>query len=104
MKLASTNGHTPKAIALVTAPPEAPDPPPAVSQQPTLNVFDFLVTDETPNASKTSLVPGENKILDYTPSIPSSDIARKPPIANDDPEYDKNGFSYGNDPIPSTRR
>ncbi|KAI9772301.1 MAG: hypothetical protein M1840_001050 [Geoglossum simile] len=54
-------------IAIVDAPPHAPSPPPpayAVLEHqpeqlalPAVNVFDFLVTDDTPNASRVSLPP-----------------------------------------------
>ncbi|KAH0553385.1 hypothetical protein GP486_006543 [Trichoglossum hirsutum] len=53
------------ALAIVDAPPHAPSPPPAahavLAQKPErpalppVNVFDFLVTDDTPNASRVSL-------------------------------------------------
>ncbi|KAL9128780.1 MAG: hypothetical protein Q9217_002609 [Psora testacea] len=92
------------AIAIISAPPEAPAPPPAVPPPTNVNVFDFLVGEDTPNASKVSLAPSNQKSMDYAPSILSSDVGRKESIANEDPEYDKYGFSYGKDPIPSTHR
>src|SRR5271156_4730713 len=41
----------------VDTPPHVPSPPPAVPVLPAegVNVFDFLVTEESPNASRTSL-------------------------------------------------
>ncbi|KAL9102092.1 MAG: hypothetical protein Q9163_002715 [Psora crenata] len=92
------------AVSIVSAPPEAPDPPSAVPQTPNVNVFDFLVMEETPDSSKVSLAPRHQKSADYTPSVIGSDVGRKESIAEHDPGYDKYGFSYGKDPIPSTQR
>ena len=69
-----------------------------------MNVFDFLVTEDTPNASKVSLVPADMKSIDYPPSIIGSDIGRKQTITEMDPKYKTQGYSYGKDPIPSTQR
>ena len=91
-------------LSIVEVPPEAPVPPPAAPPPPNVNVFDFLVTDDTPNASKVSLAPSDSKSMDYTPSILGSDIGRKQTITEYDPEYESIGFSYGRDPIPSTKR
>lgn len=44
------------AVAVIFAPPRAPSPPPSAHGPPLpINVFDFLVDDETPNASRISL-------------------------------------------------
>ena len=92
-------------MSVVEVLPEAPVPPSATPAQSNVNVFDFLVNDETPNASKISLAPGTHKPLDYIPSVLSSDIAMKKEILHaSDPHYDKHGFSYGNDPLPSPPR
>ena len=40
---------------MVSAPPRAPSPPPSARVAPPVNVFDFLVNDATPNASRMSL-------------------------------------------------
>ena len=42
--------------------------------------------------------------MDYTPSVLGSEVSRKPTMNSHDAGYDKNGFSYGMDPIPSTIR
>lgn len=76
-----------------------------------VNVFDFLVTEDTPNASKVSLAPGSyegpndsKKSLEYAASIIGSEVARKGKSTKQDPDYDKRGFSYGADPIPTTKQ
>lgn len=99
-------------------PPPAPSPPPA-SDGPsksttvaptgkTVNVFDFLVTDETPNASKISLggTKSQMRMVDHAPSVfePSKALARLDQDVDDeereyDIAYEENGFSYGAEPI-----
>lgn len=96
-------------------PPPAPTPPPAGEGKSTstaldkpINVFDYLVTDETPNASKVSLaVPKEQMAMNpKAPSLfePSKALARLDTKTDDEGNYDiayeENGFSYGADPIP----
>lgn len=97
------------------APPPAPTPPPASQSKPTsealtkpVNVFDYLVADETPNASKVSLgAPNEPMaMVDHAPSVfePSKALANLDTKTDDEGNYDiayeENGFSYGADPIP----
>lgn len=104
-------------------PPPAPSPPPSDSKKPThatprskdaepVNVFDFLVTSETPNASKVSVAgPKEQmKMVDHAPSVfeTSQALAELGADADDDDDedkkydvaYEENGFSYGSGPIP----
>ncbi|OMP81327.1 hypothetical protein BK809_0002320 [Diplodia seriata] len=80
------------AVAVVDAPPKAPSPPPAV------NVFDFLVSDATPNASKVSLAPvDESRMIEdgreYIQNMPgafdSADVGG----------VQENGHSYGSGPL-----
>ncbi|KAL1855492.1 hypothetical protein Plec18170_004212 [Paecilomyces lecythidis] len=99
-------------------PPPAPSPPPAAARPSksttvaapgnAVNVFDFLVTDETPNASKVSLggTKAQMQMLDHAPSLfqPSQALARLDnDVDDEDREYDiayeENGFSYGAEPI-----
>ncbi|KAF2090774.1 hypothetical protein K490DRAFT_71109 [Saccharata proteae CBS 121410] len=59
------------AVAVIDAPPHAPSPPPPV------NVFDFLVTEETPNTSKVSLPQQDESNMiedsqDYTQTMPGA--------------------------------
>ena len=94
------------ALANVDAPPEAPTPPPAVPSRPAepVNVFDFLVTEDTPNASKVSLG-GSKEQMSIRADAPSVFEAGRQPAgeSGDDHEYDEayeeNGYSYGTDPI-----
>ncbi|KAL9078689.1 MAG: hypothetical protein Q9157_002375 [Trypethelium eluteriae] len=108
-----TNGT----VAVIDVPPRAPSPPPAAAaiQGQPVNVFDFLITDDTPSATKTSLPPvveahliddkaHESVISDqppaYTPVYHSQFMYSQPPPAPMD--Y---GYSYGSDPLePSFER
>ena len=102
-------------------PPPAPSPPPVSSSsappctqaessgiKADVNVFDFLLPDETPNASKVSLVGSREqmKMVDHAPSVfePSKALARLDAGLDDEEKeydiaYEENGFSYGADPI-----
>lgn len=80
------------AVAIVDAPPKAPSPPPAV------NVFDFLVSDATPNASKVSLPPmGDSLMIED-----DQEYTRNMPGAFDGADIhggQENGYSYGSEPV-----
>lgn len=100
-------------------PPPAPTPPPTSAAKPTaavmktndppVNVFDYLVTEETPNASKVSLVKEPMSMNPHAPSVfeASNALARLDPKTDDEGNYDiayeENGFSYGADPIPQPK-
>ena len=96
-----------QALAIVEAPPHAPSPPPAVPAVPAapaqqVNVFDFLVTEETPNASKVSLVPEEQmRMVKDAPSVfeSSKQLAKLDNGSTYDVAYEENGYSYGSDPV-----
>lgn len=94
--------------------PPAPSPPtPSEAKQaPTndgakVNVFDFMVDEKTPNASKVSLVhPKEQmKMKDHAPSVfepqasASSNADSDDESKNYDIAYEEHGFSYGSGPI-----
>ncbi|KAH0534188.1 hypothetical protein FGG08_007214 [Glutinoglossum americanum] len=84
------------AIAIVDAPPHAPSPPPAapavLAQRPEplalppVNVFDFLVTEDTPNASRVTLAPSQEhheegmKMVENAPAI--FDPNRRPAVSS----------------------
>ena len=97
-------GH---AIALVDAPPAAPSPPSAVppTQKQSINVFDFLVSADTPNASKTSLeitkesVKESTKLVEQTSAV-FARSSQHTGLGIDDEAYEKRGFMYGTDPVP----
>lgn len=103
-------------------PPPAPTPPPtsevrtpapAPANDKPVNVFDYLVTEQTPNASKES-VPGAKEqmamktnaksVFQTSDSLaqfeanPTTDDESK----NYDVAYNENGFSYGAGPIPQS--
>ena len=71
-----------------------------------VNVFDFLVAEETPNASKFSLG-GSREQMSIRADAPSVFEAGRLLAGGleDDHEYDEayeeNGYSYGTDPIPT---
>ncbi|KAK1143617.1 hypothetical protein N8T08_006227 [Aspergillus melleus] len=107
----ATDVDNPKTSA---APPPAPTPPSNRTQKPEqkddkqVNVFDFLVAEKTPNASKVSLGgPKEQmQMVDHAPSVfePSKALAHFNNDTEDeskfyDVAYEENGFSYGAEPI-----
>ena len=99
-----------------SAPPAAPSPPPAVPAKPaqSVNVFDFLVADATPNASAISLgVPQEQMSMKQNAPSVFSDSGNKQHSRSSqefdsgddlvDAAYEEDGFTYGSQPIkPST--
>ena len=97
---------TDNALSIVDPPPKAPSPPNARPIQPPepVNVFDFLVTEETPNASKVSLGGSKEQMqmVADAPSVfePGLQLASE---SDSDHEYDEafkeQGYSYGTEPI-----
>lgn len=98
------------------APPPAPSPPPAADSRPSttvatkdapVNVFDFLVAENTPNASKVSVggTREQMQMVDHAPSVfePSTALTKLDQNDDDvdlyDVAYEENGFSYGAGPI-----
>lgn len=70
-----------------------------------MNVFDFLVTEETPNASKVSLGGSREQmsIRADAPSVFEAGPQSAGELEGDheyDQAYEENGYSYGVDPIP----
>ena len=99
------------AIAIVDAPPHAPSPPPAALSQSVLqpvNVFDFLVTEETPNASRISLGGSKEqmRMVEHAPPVfeagrqSTHELEGDHKMSTSDPAFEKNGYSYGADPVP----
>ena len=88
------------AIAIVDPPPAAPDPPVSASEKADpINVFDFLVTGDTPNASTTEIVPNEGmKMVKNAPSI-FGEVHHPKEKGDDDSLYESHGFTYGSEPI-----
>ncbi|KAG2412532.1 hypothetical protein HFD88_010089 [Aspergillus terreus] len=101
-------------------PPPAPSPPPTGVEKPSgnkqsdnkkeVNVFDYLVNDQTPNASKVSLGGSKEQMsmVDHAPSVfeTSKTLAPIDTTNNEnnayDVAYEENGYSYGSGPIPQS--
>ncbi|KAL8660184.1 MAG: hypothetical protein Q9202_006780 [Teloschistes flavicans] len=102
------DSDTHNALAVVDRLPEAPTPPPAVSAKNTqpVNVFDFLVNGETPNASNVSLG-GTRAQMEMKPTArPLFGANQQSSIdSGTDHEYDsafeRDGYAYGHKPVPS---
>lgn len=95
--------ETGNAVSIVNAPPAAPTPPSAIppTQNQPINVFDFLVSGDTPNASKISLevTKESTKMVEQSPSIFGNghwDAG----LGIYDEAYEKQGFTYGTEPVP----
>jgi cell growth-regulating nucleolar protein len=100
----------------IDIPPPCPSPPLPVPQQPSqeVNVFDFLVAENTPNASRVSLG-GSHEQMSMKRGAQSifSDPQHEPQVAIAGPEhqdehfydedYEEQGFTYGTEPIQPTQ-
>lgn len=105
---------TGNSVAIVDVPPPAPVPPPAVPPPAiaAFNVFDFLVTDETPNASKISLggTKSQMQMVGGAPPIfeagrrPVSELEGDQGINGPDIPFEENGYSYGTAPVQANGR
>ena len=93
------------------APPPVPSPPHSVAARDTeaVNVFDFLVEGDTPEAQRTSAT-GSNEQMSLKKSAPkaftesngdrsSRSDRRKSKERPDDRHYEERGYSYGDEPI-----
>ncbi|CRL27694.1 Zinc finger, C2H2, LYAR-type [Penicillium camemberti] len=116
------NGRQQQARVEDAPPPPAPTPPPVgevrtiapapANNDKPVNVFDYLVADETPNASKVALVEPPKEQMKMNPNAksvfePSESLTRVETNPNTDDEgknydvaYQENGFSYGAGHIP----
>ncbi|KAL8959438.1 MAG: hypothetical protein Q9193_003698 [Seirophora villosa] len=104
----ASDPDTTRAITVVDPPPEAPTPPPAVlskNAQP-VNVFDFLVAEDTPNASKISLG-GTPAQMEMKPHARPLFDANQPQSSDSgtnheyDSAFERDGYTYGAAPVPS---
>ena len=98
-------GDEMNAVAVIDVPPRAPTPPPApepAGELPSnVNVFDFLVSDDTPTAPRTAIhAPDESRMLHYSKHRANGDSQVSKSSRTDGPRYLERGFSYGNGPIP----
>lgn len=90
------DGDDSQAIAIVEVPPRAPTPPSAIEPAENVNVFDFLVADETPNGSKTAGAPAERHIERSVHYGNGDSQARFSQFSTSGSDYMEYGFSYGN--------
>lgn len=96
----------------IDIPPAAPSPPPAAPTHPVqgVNVFDFLVAENTPNASRVSLG-GSHEQMSMKRGAQSlfSETSNDKQATKEDykdvqeqaynDEYEEHGFTYGTDPV-----
>ena len=86
------------AVAIVNVPPHAPSPPPSAAPQ-AVNVFDFLVNDETPNASRVSLGGSKEQMCMVDHAQPLFKSLSASPSQDEDDHFASNGFTYGEAPV-----
>ncbi|KAK7555888.1 hypothetical protein IWX49DRAFT_85703 [Phyllosticta citricarpa] len=87
--------------AVLDVPPAAPSPPPAV------NVFDFLVTDDTPTAPRISsgATADETRMIEDGQGLTTSNTTTTtqntpgPSSSEQDRRYEDDGYYYGHAPI-----
>jgi cell growth-regulating nucleolar protein len=93
-------------------PPAAPSPPPAAPAQPVqgVNVFDFLVAENTPNASRVSLGGSQEQMSMkrgaqsiFSGSQDDKQVAKVDHKNGEeqayDRDYEEHGFTYGTEPV-----
>lgn len=92
-----------QAVAVVDVPPRAPTPPPVQETLPqNVNVFDFLVSEETPNGRRRQVqTPGGAKMLEETRHA-NGDSQSSQYSNGDGSKYTEYGYSYGNAPVEPT--
>ncbi|KAL6716185.1 hypothetical protein ACLMJK_005751 [Lecanora helva] len=108
-----------KAITIVEAPPAAPSPPYARHSRPEqpvepVNVFDFLVTGDTPNATPHA-TPNPSKAEPTEDDEPMQMVKNAPKLFTNgdsqghkeknkrtpkEEQYETQGYTYGEDPVP----
>jgi len=88
------------AVAIVDAPPAAPSPPAPV------NVFDFLVGEETANETQEAVTPEDSRYVeDIRVDGEDADMDRYHEDNGRREQYVERGFEYGTDPLePSFER
>ena len=91
-------------VAIVDVPPRAPTPPPAHEALPeNVNVFDFLVSEETPTAKRREVEgPDGAKMIEETRHYVNGDSQYSQYSNGDGSQYLHHGFSYGNAPVEPT--
>lgn len=98
-------------VTIVDAPPHAPSPPTTAASRPpaalpAVNVFDFLVDEDTPNASKTDIAADE--LVHVAEAVPPDANGRLRHVSRQnastetfgESRYSQLGFHYGDGPVP----
>ncbi|KAK3065288.1 hypothetical protein LTR53_018250, partial [Teratosphaeriaceae sp. CCFEE 6253] len=95
------DGEDTTAVAVVDVPPRAPTPPPAHSVLPAnVNVFDFLVSEETPNGARRELeAPHTSNMVQTYTHEPSGTSQYSQYSNGDGTQFHQQGFSYGFAPV-----
>lgn len=101
-------GDDSQAVAIVDVPPRAPTPPSASDLPPNVNVFDFLVSEETPNGARKEMQASDGAKRIEERSMPGqfpgngadSQYSQYSQYSNGDgSHYMQHGFSYGTAPL-----
>lgn len=95
------DGDDMNAVAVVDVPPRAPTPPPAHEALPeNVNVFDFLVSEETPKGSRRDVqAPSGANMIEDTRHYANGDSQYSQYSNGDGSQALHYGFSYGNAPV-----
>ncbi|KAI7308093.1 hypothetical protein KC315_g13520, partial [Hortaea werneckii] len=88
-------------VAVVDVPPRAPTPPPAPEALPeNVNVFDFLVSEETPKGSRKQVeAPNGARMVEEQRHYANGDSRYAQYSNGDGSQYSQYGFSYGHTPV-----
>lgn len=101
-------GDDSQAMMVIDVPPRAPTPPPApdntAEMADNVNVFDFLVSDASPSASKRREERShEQRMVEHPVHYGNGDYSRLSHHSHPNgSQYMDHGFSYGNTPVASS--
>ena len=88
-----------QAVTIIPSVPRAPSPPPSATMAVPVDVFAYLVTEDTPNASRISLqTPKEQmQMVKNAQSL----FTAKSPSPETDSDWTSDDIEYGADPVPT---
>ena len=95
-------GDDSQVVAVIDVPPRAPTPPSAVELPDNVNVFDFLVSEETPNGSRTAIHAPDESHMFKQPHHYGNGDSQYSQYSHNGPQYMQHGFTYGNAPVNPT--
>lgn len=97
----ATEGDDMNVIAVVDVPPRAPTPPPAHEALPeNINVFDFLVSEATPDRGRREVEAANGaRMIEETRHHGNGDSQYSQYSSGDGSQYMSHGFSYGHAPV-----